>query len=119
MKTLNGAWSLQITRPDRVRSEIGRWIRLLRQRREWTQAMLSSASGIPIASISRCEREGEAGLDTVLRLLAALGELDGFADWLKEQVLRASLPTDLAAFEPDTPKIRKRVRVRRAGERSP
>lgn len=81
--------------------------------------MLASASGIPVASISRCEREGEAGLDTVLRLLAALGELDGLADWLKEQLLRASLPTDLASFEPDAPKLRKRVRVRKTAKRSP
>ena len=108
--------ALQVVLPKESRHALSRWIRTARQRAEWTQAMLSSKSGVPVATLSRFEREGHASIDAVARMLQALGELDGFHAYVQERILLASLPNDLAQL-PIEPRIRQRVRTRKASGR--
>ena len=75
--------------------------------------MLAARSGIPVSTLSRLERDGEGGLDTFVRLLHALGELDGFHAYVKEQLRKASFPSDIAELLTAKP-IRKRVRLRKS-----
>lgn len=114
MKTL--PISLQVVLPKESRYAMGHWVRTARQRAEWTQAMLSSKSGVPVATLSRFEREGHASIDSVARILQALGELDGFHAYVQERILLASLPNDLAEL-PSEPRTRQRVRTRKASGR--
>lgn len=104
--------TLQLVRPAETRQAVGRWVRLVRQRAEWTQSMLASRSGVPVATLSRLEREGQGSLDALVRVLLALGELDKFHAMLQERVRLASLPTDLAAFRSQAA-VRQRVRARK------
>lgn len=102
--------TLQVVRPKDTRRVLGQWLRLTRQRLEWTQPMLSSKSGVPVATLSRLEREGAGGTDTLLRVLQALGELDGFHAHLQERLRLASLPRDLSEL-PRATRPRQRVRL--------
>lgn len=102
--------SLMVVRPKEARLALGRWVRLARQRLEWTQAMLASRSGVPVATLSRLEREGQGSVDAVARVLQALGELDGFDAFVRERVRMASLPADLADLQKDAAE-RKRIRL--------
>jgi hypothetical protein len=71
--------------------------------------MLASKTGVPVATLSRLEREGLGSIDATLRVFQALGELDGFNAFVLERVRLASLPTDLANIE-EAPLVRQRVR---------
>lgn len=102
--------AIQIIRPRETREVLGRWIRLMRQRLGMTQPMLASRSGVPVTTISRLEREGQGGVDGLLRILQALGELDGFHAHIQELMRKASLPTDLSGVRKPTPP-RQRVRL--------
>lgn len=104
--------SLQIVRPKDARTALGLWIRCARQRAEWTQPMLAAKSGVPVATLSRLEREGQGALDAVARVLHALGELDGLHVFVQERIRLASLPGDLAELDA-APRERRRVRPRR------
>jgi transcriptional regulator with XRE-family HTH domain len=104
---------LQIAQPGETRLELGQWLRALRQQREMTQPMLASRSGVPVATLSRLEREGAGSLESMLRVLQALGELDGFHAELQERLRRVTLPRDLADLKRTTPKPRLRVRMRK------
>ncbi len=102
---------LQIARPKDARQSLGQWLRRARQRQELTQPLLSGKSGIPVATLSRLEREGAGGIDTLMRVLWALGELDGFHDYLQERLRQSSLPRDIAELQrPCRPRLRVRVR---------
>jgi transcriptional regulator with XRE-family HTH domain len=111
MNALEG--TLQVVRPTEARRMLGQWLRLARQRLEWTQPMLSSRSGVPVTTLSRLEREGAGGIDALMRVLQALGALDGFHAHIREFLRQASLPRDLADLPP-LPKPRQRVRIRRS-----
>ncbi|MGA1529663.1 MAG: hypothetical protein ACO398_02825 [Kiritimatiellia bacterium] len=100
----------QLARASEVRAETGAWLRAERQRQNITLPMLASASGVPVTTLHRLEREGQGGLDSFLRALQALGLLDEFQSVIRERLRRAMLPTDLAELE-RTPKVRQRVRI--------
>ena len=103
---------LQVVRPKDARQSLGRWLRLSRQRLEWTQSMLSSRSGVPVATLSLLEREGTGGIDNLMRVLQALGELDGFHAHLQERLRQASLPRDISELlRPIKPRQRVRIRI--------
>lgn len=102
--------AIQMIRPRETRQVMGQWIRLLRQRLGLTQPLLASKSGVPVATLSRLEREGQGGVDALLRLLQALGELDGFHAHIQELQRKAALPTNLSEIKkPSMP--RQRVRL--------
>src|SRR6478736_690780 len=109
---------LLLAHPDDTRRLLGAWVRTLRQRREWTQAMLASKAGVPASTLSLFERSGNAGMDSFLRLLAALGELDRFHTGAEGWMKAAALPRTLAELEAREEAAasygaRKRVRVRK------
>lgn len=74
--------------------------------------MLASRSGVPVATLSRLEREGQGGVDNLLRVLQALGALDGFHLHVQELLRKASLPQDLSEIKRPAPP-RQRVRLRK------
>ena len=102
--------ALQVVRPKDARRIVGQWVRLVRQRQGLTQTMLSSRSGVPVATLSRLERLGLGGVDNLMRTLQALGELDGFHAHLQERLRQASLPLDLSEL-PRQVRPRQRVRI--------
>lgn len=104
--------TIQMMRPRETRQALGQWVRLVRQRQGLTQPLLASKSGVPVASLSRLEREGQGGVDNLLRVLQALGELDGFYAHVQELLQKASLPNDLAELKNPSPP-RQRVRLRK------
>jgi transcriptional regulator with XRE-family HTH domain len=104
---------LQMIRPRETSQALGQWLRLVRQRRNLTQTMVASKSGVPVATLSRLEREGFGGLDSFLRVLSALGGLDSFHAEIQELIRKASLPSDISELQATGSPIRKRVRVRR------
>jgi transcriptional regulator with XRE-family HTH domain len=109
---------LQLIRPKDARQLLGQWLRYARQRQELTQPLLSGKSGVAVATLSRLEREGAGGIDNLLRVLQALGELDGFHDYLRERLRQASLPRDIAELQrPARPRLR--VHVRKPRPESP
>ena len=59
---------------DRLRSELGRQVRLSRTRRGWTLKDLSEASGVSVSQLSSIERG--AHLPSVESLLSSAGALD-------------------------------------------
>jgi transcriptional regulator with XRE-family HTH domain len=108
--------TFHMTRPQDARQVLGQWLRRSRQRQDLTQPMLSSKSGVPVATLSRLEREGAGGIDNLMRVLRALGELDGFYAHLQEQVRQSSLPRDISELQkPDRPRQRVRIRTPKQG----
>ena len=71
--------------------------------------MLASNSGGPVSTLSRLEREGEGSIDSLMRVLQALGELDRFHADIQERLRMASIPQNLAELPSPTP-ARRRVR---------
>jgi hypothetical protein len=80
--------------------------------------MLSSRSGVPVATLSRLEREGAGGTDSLMRVLRALGELDGFHAYLRDRLRLAALPRDLSELQ-RPPRPRQRVRIRQPKQEGP
>ena len=107
--------AIQMTRPREIRQALGQWVRLMRQRSGLTQPLLASKSGVSVTTLSRLEREGQGGVDNLLRVLQALGELDGFHAHVQELVRKASLPNDLSEIKKPAPP-RQRVRLRKSPE---
>lgn len=102
--------TIQMVRPRETRKALGQWIRLVRQRLGLTQPLLAARSGVPVATLSRLEREGQGGLDNMLRVLQALGELDGFHGHIQEVLRKVSLPQNLSELKKPKP-LRQRVRL--------
>ncbi len=107
--------AIQMVRPRETRQVLGQWVRLTRQRLGLTQPLLASKSGVSVTTLSRLEREGQGGVDNLLRVLQALGELDGFHAHVQELLRKASLPHDLSEIKRPAPP-RQRVRLRKRPE---
>jgi transcriptional regulator with XRE-family HTH domain len=107
--------AFQMARPRETRQALGQWIRLTRQRLSLTQPLLASKSGVPVTTLSRLEREGQGGVDSLLRVLQALGELDGLHVHVQELLRKASLPNDLSELRQPV-RQRQRVRLRKTPE---
>jgi len=106
---------IQMARPRETRQVLGQWVRLTRQRLGLTQPLLASKSGVSVATLSRLEREGQGGVDNLLRVLQVLGKLDGFHAHVQELLRKASLPHDLSEMKKPAPP-RQRVRLRKLTE---
>lgn len=104
---------MQLSTPRQTSISLGRWLRLSRQRFQWTQAMLSVKSGVPVATISRMERSGQGSIESLLRLLHAMGGLDVMDSWIAERIRLASFPTDLRDIQPTIRRERQRIRPKR------
>ena len=106
--------AIQIARPRETRHMVGQWVRLTRQRLGLTQPLLASKSGVAVTTLSRLEREGQGGIDNLLRVLQALGELDGLHGHVQDLVRKASLPNDLSELKKKP--VQQRVRLRKRPE---
>ncbi len=95
--------TLGLVEPSDAQNKVKDWVRLLRQRRAWTQSELARRSGVPATTISRLERTGLSSTETLFRILFALNELDGLDAFLKEQLRQARV---LAGERP----LRRRIR---------
>ncbi len=68
-------FGLGMTPADRLRSELGRGIRLARTRRSWTLKELSEASGVSVSQLSSIERGAHLpSLESLLSIAGALEE---------------------------------------------
>lgn len=81
-----------LIRPEDTRRALGALVRALRQRQDLTQAMLAKKAGVPVSTLSLFEREGSGGVDTLVRLLMALGELDAFHKGVEDMTKSATAP---------------------------
>jgi hypothetical protein len=105
---------MQLSTPRQTGIAVGRWLRLSRQRLQWTQAMLSKKSSVPVATISRMERSGQGSIESLLRLLHAIGGLDTLDAWVAEHIRQASLPLNIRDMQPLERRPRQRVRPKRS-----
>lgn len=86
---------ISLVEPSGVLVKLGQLVRLSRMREGFTQPELARKSGVPMATISRFERTGKAGSETVLRLLFALNLLDSLDAYLEERLRLARFPKSL------------------------
>ncbi|MCK9488501.1 MAG: helix-turn-helix transcriptional regulator [Xanthomonadales bacterium] len=94
------------TIPTHLRS-LGARLARLRLARNLTQARLAQESGTSLSSIKRLEAGGNASLETLLRVLAALGLDDRLLDALPDPEVRPVERVKLGGRE------RQRARARR------
>jgi transcriptional regulator with XRE-family HTH domain len=107
-------FSLQLVRPREFSASVGIWIRATRQRNGYTQSMLASRAGVPASSLSRLERQGEGSISLLAKLLFALGTIDSFHAFVREQIRLAMLPSDISRLPKDL-KMPKRIRPKQGG----
>lgn len=72
--------------PSIVRLKIGQLVRMLRVRAKLTQPELARKSGVPMATISRFERTGKLGLESLTRLLLAVDSLSSLDEYLDKRM---------------------------------
>ena len=93
---------LGLVEPGDDLKKLGELLRLKRQREELTQPELAKKSGVPKTTISRLEREGLGGTESLLRVMFALGMLEDFDGYLNDRLRLAKFPKSLneGKFEP-------------------
>lgn len=64
--------------PAEVATAVATGVRLRRLGRGWTQAELAERAGVALSTLKLFERRGKISLDRLLRIAAALGDLDSF-----------------------------------------
>lgn len=78
---------------EAILEEIGRRLARARLNRNLPQAELAENAGVSLRTVQNAEAGQSSTLETFIRLLRALGELDGLAAWLPD---RGPSPIDLA-----------------------
>jgi transcriptional regulator with XRE-family HTH domain len=107
-------YTMQLTTPKVFCQALGRWVRALRQREQWTQAMLASRAGVPVSTLSRFEQKGAGSVVFFSKVLFALGVLDSLDAVVQERIRLALLPEDLSLVPPEKDFLPKRIRPRKA-----
>jgi len=110
-------YTLQMTTPKMFCQALGKWVRALRQREQWTQAMLASRAGVPVSTLSRFEQKGAGSIDFLSKVLFASGALDSMNEVIQELIRLAIVPTDLStllATKKDA--LPKRIRTKKASK---
>jgi transcriptional regulator with XRE-family HTH domain len=107
-------YTMQLTMPKVFCQALGRWVRALRQRERWTQAMLASRAGVPVSTLSRFEQKGAGSVVFFSKVLFALGVLDSLDAVVQERIRLALLPEDLSLVPPEKDFLPKRIRARKA-----
>lgn len=113
---MSTSYSFDLTTPGEVRAALGAWVRQVRQRENLTQAMLAQKAGVPASTLSLFERDGSGGVDTLLRLLQALGQLQAFHDAVDGLAKKAATPRswDELELRDEAAPPKRRVRVKKA-----
>lgn len=93
---------------EAILEEVGRRLARARLNRNLRQAELAENAGVSLRTVQNAEAGQSCSLETFIRLLRALGELEGLAAWLPD---RGPSPIDLADRQG---KERKRASGRRA-----
>lgn len=78
---------------EAILEELGKRLARSRLNRNLRQAELAENSGVSLRTVQNAEAGRSCSLETFIRLLRALGELDGLAAWLPD---RGPSPIDLA-----------------------
>jgi len=110
-------YTLQMTTPKMFCQALGKWVRALRQREQWTQAILASRAGVPVSTLSRFEQKGAGSIDFLSKVLFANGALDSMNEVIQERLRLAIVPTDLSTLLPaKKDALPKRIRTKKAGK---
>jgi transcriptional regulator with XRE-family HTH domain len=72
-----------LTTPEETAGTLAAKVRQLRLEKHWKQTTLAERSGVSVASLRRFERTGLVSLQSLLRLVFALGRLDDFSELLQ------------------------------------
>jgi len=80
---------IQMHTPNEVERTLAQRVRGLRLRAGWKQATLAERSGVTLASLKRFEGTGKVSLESLLRLVHALGRLDEFDQLLRPPAFRS------------------------------
>jgi transcriptional regulator with XRE-family HTH domain len=108
-------YTLQMATPKMFCQALGKWVRALRQREQWTQAMLASRAGVPVSTLSRFEQKGAGSIDFLSKVLFASGALDSMNAVIQERLCLAILPKDLSTLLPaENDALPKRIRTKKA-----
>jgi transcriptional regulator with XRE-family HTH domain len=78
---------------EAILEELGRRLARTRLNRNLPQAELAENAGVSLRTVQNAEAGQSCSLETFIRLLRALGELEGLAAWLPD---RGPSPIDLA-----------------------
>ena len=70
---------------EAVLEDIGRRLAQLRLSRNQLQAEIAENAGVSVRTVQNAEAGRSCSLETFIRLLRALGELDGLAGWLRDE----------------------------------
>ncbi len=112
-----GRYTLQMTTPKMFCQSLGKWVRALRQREQWTQAMLASRAGVPVFTLSRFEQKGAGSIDFLAKVLFATGALNSMNEVIQGRLRLATFPTNLSTLLPaETDALPKRIRRKKAGK---
>jgi transcriptional regulator with XRE-family HTH domain len=110
-------YTLQMTTPNIFCQALGKWVRVLRQREQWTQAMLASRAGVPVSTLSRFEQKGAGSIDFLAKVLFASGALDSINAVIQERLRLAIVPKDLSTLLPaEKDALPKRIRTKKGGK---
>lgn len=80
--------------PEQVSAALAARVRELRLAKGWRQLTLAQRSGVSLASLRRFEESGKVSLQSLLKLVFALGRLDDF-----DAVLRPPPASSMAELE--------------------
>lgn len=83
--------------PEDVAGTLALRIKELRLAKKWKQKTLAERSGVSEASLKRFEQTGKVSLESLLKIVSALGRLDDLADLLK--LPKASSMKELEALQ--------------------
>ena len=86
-----------------VQARLGSALRQLRKGHSITLQGLARSSGIPVSTIARMECHGQGSIETWVKLMAALGQLDRLHDMLEAATKAATAPKSMDELRRDQP----------------
>jgi len=70
---------------EAILEDLGRRLAQLRLARNLSQAEVARNAGVSVRTVQNAEAGHSCSLETFIRLLRALGELEGLASWLRDE----------------------------------
>ena len=92
--------SLVLHTPGEVATQLAERVRDRRLARRWTQAELARRSGVALSTLKLFEHTAQISLDRLLRIAAALDDLDSFAMVFAPPPARSLAELDAASVRP-------------------
>lgn len=94
--------------PEQIKTELAKRVSHSRLALNLSRKGLADRSGVPFSTLRAFEREGKVSLENLLKLAAALGELDAFENLFPRTADKISSLDDLLTEE----KQRQRGRIK-------